>query len=320
MPLPYMGSKRDSSGKIYQVIKNHSPESNTICDLFCGGWAISEYFFKNGFSIISNDKNKYIIALLEKIFFNSIEEEKFLQFVSREEFQYAMENKEKCEDWYIGFLMTCWTFGNNQRDYIYGKEFESIKKAGHELVVNKNPELFLALYPTLPIKYIEGILKQKDWQTRRIAFLRVLKAFFKSKKDPDERYLQNLQNLERLGTLANLKRLANLERLERLENLHKIGSQDLKNITLSSNDYREVKIPKNAIVYCDPPYFSTAIYAEGGFNHKEFWEWARETSKTNKIFISEYSAPSDVKVILEFSRRSLLAKTDNHQNEKLFTF
>lgn len=303
MPLPYMGSKRDSAGKIFQTIKNHAPEADTICDLFCGGWAISEYFLKNGFSVISNDKNKYIVALLEKIFSDGANDEKFTEFVSRAKFFEAMENKEKSDDWYIGFLMTCWTFGNNQKCYIFGKEIESLKKAGHELVVNKNPELILKIYPNFPQKYIDGIVKQKDWQARRIALLKVSNVFSKSKSTPNEMYLPNLQLLETVENLQNLERL-----------------ETKKGVVFSSGDYRDVKIPENAVVYCDPPYFNTATYAEGGFSHKEFWEWARNISKTNKIFVSEYSGPEDAKIVLEFSRRSLLGKYDNSPNEKLFTF
>ena len=81
MPVPYMGSKRVSSGKIYQTIKNFNPDANILVDLFCGGFAISEYFYKNGWSIIANDKNKYVIALLKKIIFEGLDEKIILKKV-----------------------------------------------------------------------------------------------------------------------------------------------------------------------------------------------------------------------------------------------
>ena len=90
-----------------------------------------------------------------------------------------------------------------------------------------------------------------------------------------------------------------------------------------SKSYNEIEIPKDAIIYCDPPYAGTAEYKEGGFNHKEFWDWVRKISKTNKVYISEYTAPCDFKTILEFSQKSTLQggqqKHTNQPNECLFT-
>ena len=88
--------------------------------------------------------------------------------------------------------------------------------------------------------------------------------------------------------------------------------------------YDEVKIPKDAVVYCDPPYKWTATYAEWWFNHDKFWEYIRNLSKTNKVFVSEYSAPDDFRVIYEFSQKSCLQgwtqKHNNQPNEKLFIY
>ncbi|PIU58461.1 MAG: hypothetical protein COS89_00245, partial [Deltaproteobacteria bacterium CG07_land_8_20_14_0_80_38_7] len=61
MPIPYMGSKRRSAIKIYLAISNREPRG-LLVDLFCGGFAISEKFYKNGWEIKANDKNKYVIA------------------------------------------------------------------------------------------------------------------------------------------------------------------------------------------------------------------------------------------------------------------
>jgi adenine-specific DNA methylase len=63
MAIPYMGSKRKSAQQIYQTIVNFNPQCKSIVDLFCGGFAISEHFIKNGWNVISNDKNKFVEAL-----------------------------------------------------------------------------------------------------------------------------------------------------------------------------------------------------------------------------------------------------------------
>lgn len=92
-----------------------------------------------------------------------------------------------------------------------------------------------------------------------------------------------------------------------------------------SGDYRDVAIPDQSIVYCDPPYKWTAEYAEWAFNHDEFRDYIRNLSKTHKVFVSEYSAPEDFKIIYEFPQKSLLSgkwtqSHDNQPTEKVFMY
>lgn len=91
---------------------------------------------------------------------------------------------------------------------------------------------------------------------------------------------------------------------------------------LYSKDYRDADIQPWSIVYCDPPYKWTAEYSESWFNHKEFREYIRILSKTNKVFVSEYDAPEDFVSIYSFSQKSTLAwwnqKHNNQPKEKLF--
>jgi len=86
----------------------------------------------------------------------------------------------------------------------------------------------------------------------------------------------------------------------------------------------DVEIPAGAVVYCDPPYQGTATYAEGNFNHDEFWEFCRKLSKTNTVYISEYTAPADFTCILNFPKKSTLQggtqKHKNQPNEKIFIY
>jgi site-specific DNA-adenine methylase len=304
MPIPYMGSKRKSAQQIFQTIKNFNPQSKTIVDLFCGGFAISEIFIKNGWRVISNDKNKYVAALINQIA-KGLDERKCLEFVHREKFIDISENPNNYEDWYVGYVQCCWSFGNNQKGYLFGKDVEPVKFAGHELVINKNSEYILKLIPNFPKKYIDGILSQKNWHTRRIALVKVSNVLQNRKLE-----LEQLQQLERLQQLEQLQRLERLEQLQRLET------------EVTCKSYNEIEIPEDAIIYCDPPYKGTAEYKEGSFNHVEFWDWVREKSKTNKIYISEYSAPKDFISILEFAQKSTLGgggqKHNNQPKECVF--
>lgn len=291
-----MGSKRKSAGKIYSAIKNLNPNADTLVDLFCGGFAISEYFIKKGWSVIANEKNKYVLALLQKTIFDGLEEKEVTKFITREKFIDVTKNPSKYDDWYVGYAMCIWSFGNNQRCYLFGKEVEPYKRSGHELVINKNQNLIKKLIPEIPQKYIDGILGLNNWHKRRMA-LKIVSHKLKIR-------ILELQRLERLEQLQQLEQLEQLQRLQ-----------------LFCGDYRDVIIPDNAIIYCDPPYQGTAEYKEGKFNHQEFWDWVREKSKTNKVYISEYQAPDDFKIVLKFSQNSTLSggNNKNQPSECLFT-
>jgi DNA adenine methylase len=80
--------------------------------------------------------------------------------------------------------------------------------------------------------------------------------------------------------------------------------------------YDEVELSSNAIIYCDPPYKGTAEYKENGFDHDKFWQWARDISKKHKIYISEYQAPDDFKVLRSFPQKSTLqGGRQRHNNQ-----
>ena len=296
-PVPYMGSKRKSAQKIYQTIINFNPKPGTLVDLFCGGFSISEKFLRNGWRIIANDKNIYVVELLRKTILEGLPEDIVTKFVTRKEFFDVLKNPDNYEKWYVGFVQCVWSFGNNQRCYLFGKDIEQIKHAGHKLVIDKDPTEIQKLMPDIPQKYIDGILKQSDWHKRRIALVMVA---------------------GKLKTrILELQQLQQLERLERLEQL-----QQLEQLQFYSGKYQDVKIPKGAIIYCDPPYKGTAEYKEGSFNHAEFWEWCRKISKTNKIYISEYSSPEDFIPLLSYSQKSTLRggqqRHDNQPRENIF--
>jgi len=70
-------------------------------------------------------------------------------------------------------------------------------------------------------------------------------------------------------------------------------SPNLQGIELVCCSYLELSIPPNSIIYCDPPYFGTTKYRDD-FDHDLFWTWCREkVADGHKVFVSEYTAPSD---------------------------
>lgn len=85
-------------------------------------------------------------------------------------------------------------------------------------------------------------------------------------------------------------------------NFAKKQSTKIQNARFFQSDYLDLEywqfdnIEGNKVFYLDPPYKSTKKYksaeSEGkGFDHDEFWEWVRELSRNNLVFVSEYQAP-----------------------------
>ena len=95
----------------------------------------------------------------------------------------------------------------------------------------------------------------------------------------------------------------------------------LRNAHFICKDYRDVEISSNAVIYADPPYNGTTGYSVGKFNSNDFWDYARERSKTNLMFISEQNAPEDfVSIWCTETTRTLDVNKKNYfkATEKLF--
>jgi site-specific DNA-adenine methylase len=82
--------------------------------------------------------------------------------------------------------------------------------------------------------------------------------------------------------------LANINFYKRLQK-----SPSFKEAKITLKDYKDYSNERHALIYCDPPY-ENANYYKKSFCHKEFWQWVREMSKNNFVFVSEYKAPDDM--------------------------
>jgi len=94
----------------------------------------------------------------------------------------------------------------------------------------------------------------------------------------------------------------------------------LKGVILVNCDYTKLKIPKNSLIYCDPPYKNTTNY-KYRFCHEQFYDWCRFQSKLGHyVFVSEYYCPEDFEEV--FCKRlpsSLTANTGEKLGiEKLY--
>ena len=137
-----------------------------------------------------------------------------------------------------------------------------------------------------------------------------LQGFLYLPRNYEEIYgLQKL--LESLQRLQRLQRLESLQRLQRLQSL-----QSLQSLEVLRGDYKAVPIFPDSLIYCDIPYQNTDGY-KGGFNHAEFYEWAR--SQKELVIISEYSMPEDFICIAAIEKTVTLCSGGGKKAvEKLF--
>ena len=271
-----MGSKRKLASDILQKITQRHPDCTDFYDLFGGGGSISFTAIRDyRFNVHYNELNKHIYSLVEYLKNHKELEPKFYEWVTRDEFHKQINKKNDEADWYSGFVMSCWSFGNSQNSYLYGADIENIKRLAHEFIVNGNLDAMREIGVHIP-----ELIKINDIQQRRVKFCNYIKKEDKSRFD--------VQSLERIVKLENL--------------------QNLQNLQIYNKSYQDIKIiGTNPVIYCDIPYKGTGEYKEGGFDYEAFYKWANEIEYP--VYISEYDAPFEK--IEMFKHRSSLSATNN---------
>lgn len=300
--LPYMGSKN----YIAKLIGDILPPAENFYDLFCGGGAILHRClelqkYKNYYG---NDLNPLPIQGLTKAFSGEYKHE--TRWISKEDFL-----KLKDTDFYV---YSCFSFGNNGKSYCYGQYLEPWKKALHYARVFNDFSLMHEIG-------LEGEDFSRMWIKRNAEEVRAkyINWYSKNYSKIDD-ISQRLQDLENLQSLESLQRLDRLQRLERLQRLQKL--------TFTNQDYREIEIKNNSVVYCDIPYKGTEQYLVNGkkchFDHEVFYTWILELVKRDdvKIFISEYSMPEDkfckIKDFPKVSFMSVNSEKRGNQTDNIF--
>ena len=271
--IPYMGSKRKLASDILSKITARHQGITDFYDLFGGGGSISFTAIRDyRFKVYYNELNKHIYSLVQYLKDNKELEPKFYKWVTREEFHKQINKTNDEADWYSGFVMSCWSFGNSQSSYLYGADIEEFKRLAHELIVNLDETAMFKLGLNM-----DGIFKIKEIQKRRIAFCSHVKKITEKRCD-----FQNLELVEHLTRLQNLQ--------------------------IYNKSYQDIKIKgDNPIIYCDIPYKGTREYKEDGFNHDKFYDWFANLEYP--AYLSEYDAP--FKKIEMFKHRSSLSPTNN---------
>ena len=98
-------------------------------------------------------------------------------------------------------------------------------------------------------------------------------------------------------------------------------TENYKKINFSCENYLNVNIPEDALIYCDSPYKGTYNY-NSEFDYEKFYEWVRQMSKNNYVFISEYEMPEDFTLVYEQTKKMCLQSQSKRfvVTEKLYTY
>ena len=95
----------------------------------------------------------------------------------------------------------------------------------------------------------------------------------------------------------------------------------LQGVKFIKSPFQNLDIPKNSIIYCDPPYQGATKYKDKDFPHDDFWQWCRDKVKEgHQVFISEYNAPDDFVCVWQQELKVSVAKEGKQKTavEKLF--
>lgn len=115
----------------------------------------------------------------------------------------------------------------------------------------------------------------------------------------------------KIGTVRNYQE-------EALSNvLKQVGN--LRNVKLRNENYFELVIPPNSIIYLDPPYKDTTKYF-ADFDHDKFYDYCRQKKKEGHlIFVSEYEMPNDFVCVWEKQVKSSLYANGKIGGSKIST-
>ena len=315
--LPYTGSK----SRIAHWVIDNLPRGRVLIDAFAGGCAITHraLLSQKWQTIIANDINVKYPQLFADAMRGKYRDER--RWISREDFE-----RLKAKD---AFVACCWSFGNNLLDYMYSRGVEPYKRALHYAIVLDDFDPMQELMPEVAQAVHDAIHWIRNTHDRRITAQNVIVKTLK-RLTGDNYAHQIIQSNPLYRTIRHTSRntpsLNSLESLERLERLQSLESLErLQSLRVTSLSYDEIDIPDDAVVYCDPPYHASnnTLY-EGtakAFDHCAFYDWCVRVSKTNPIFISEYSIEDDrFEIVAEKQKITSLASAKSYNvTERLYT-
>ncbi len=277
--VPYKGSKNKIVDKLWTAIPTHGADN--FYDIFAGGCAVTHKALESGAfdRYYANDLQGDGLRIFCGAIHGDFASE--TRWIDRDTF-FAMKDSDP-------YVRVCWSFGNNQRDYMYSKEIEPWKKALHWARVYKDTSLLKEFG-------IDSDGSRADVKAHHEEYKRKYIRWWLERHGPS----QSLQSLQRLQSLQSLQ---SLQRLQSLQTTYK--------------SYDEVEILPHSVIYCDPPYIGTNAYLVG-FDHEKFYDWCEKQKEL--VLVSEYTMPDDrfVPVWSVLRKNTMDRKNIGKVTEKLF--
>lgn len=126
--LPYQGSKNKLAERIVALL----PKATHLYDVFAGGCAVTHAALLSGkFKEVHANDITDSVTLFSDAINGDIAKYEPERFRSREDF-FAEKDSSP-------FVRLVYSFGSNQRNYLYSKEIEPYKKAQHEMLYAATP-------------------------------------------------------------------------------------------------------------------------------------------------------------------------------------
>lgn len=286
----------------------HLGSKNKLCDFLCINMLLNELdkeymidLFSGGLSVASmasnsplccvfaNDLNKYTIAFEKMLLTQKKLPSSFYNFVTKDTFEYVRDNPDNFLEEYVGFVLLVYSFGCDQRTYLYAKEIESGIEAIHDCLVFGNYE------KANRIEQLKGFARYVDSEIDFMDYESQTEAKTKLFSDCLKKYIhdhpENKEYLERIDVMKHLNIVRSMFKM-----LSNIKTEKIK---LSSMDYLKfyeqlpLEIKQKAFFYLDPPYEQTKKYPFMVDNYDKMWDFFRNCPYP--VYISSYNAPDDIK-------------------------
>ena len=313
--IPYMGSKRKIAKQLFEKMLEIKPNAKYFFDLFGGGGAMSFFALQMGLEVHYNEKQKGLVDLIKYILKRCKEgktsnygifPDHFYEFITREKFK-ELKDEDSIEG---QFARICYSFGNNQRDYLFG-EVEELKHLLHNAVIFNDKDSLNKLNKAISSDL--KLSKKTTWNERRHDYTsqirnklpsKSLKEFQSLKKAEQLQELERLKDLRASGQLQQLQQLEQLQRLQQLERLQQLPKFNITNLSF---EQVSINTPlEETIIYLDPPYRGTVSYLEKEVLIEDIDNYFKNSPYD--CFMSEYNAPFNS--VLEIKKESLLNNTN----------
>lgn len=92
--------------------------------------------------------------------------------------------------------------------------------------------------------------------------------------------------------------------------------ENYKDTKIYNLDYKNVEIPENSLIYCDPPYKNTTGYSVD-FDYEEFENYIYELAKNNLVIVSEYTRLNNTRILFDFDFVRGMRSGKDKKNKKV---